>query len=68
MNTQLISKVNKGIRFLLRVTDVCSKYTWGFPLKDKKESQLLMLFQEVLNESGCKPNKTWVDKSSEFLQ
>ena len=30
------SKFNKGFRFLLRVTDIFSKYAWVFPLKDKK--------------------------------
>ena len=34
---QLISKFNKGIRFLLCVIDIFSKYAWVFPLKDKKD-------------------------------
>ena len=33
---QLLSKYNKGIRFLLCVIDIFSKYAWVFPLKDKK--------------------------------
>ena len=33
---QLISKFNKGFRFLLCVIDIFSKYTWVAPLKDKK--------------------------------
>ena len=33
---QLISKFDKGFRFLLCVTDIFIKYTWVFPLKDKK--------------------------------
>ena len=33
---QLISKFNKGIRFLLCVIDSYSRYAWVFPLKDKK--------------------------------
>ena len=33
---QLISKVNKGYKFLLCVIDVFSKYAWVVPLKDKK--------------------------------
>ena len=33
---QLISKFNKGIRFLLNVIDIFSKYGWVIPLKDKK--------------------------------
>ena len=33
---QLISKFNKGFKFLLYVTDIFSKYAWVVPLKDKK--------------------------------
>ena len=32
---QLLSKYNKGIRFLLCVIDIFSKYAWVVPLKDK---------------------------------
>ena len=35
-DTQLISKFNKGFRFLLCVIDIFSKYEWVGPLKDKK--------------------------------
>ena len=42
---QLISKFNKGFRFLLCVIDIYSKYAQVIPLKDKKELQLLMLFK-----------------------
>ena len=33
---QLLSKFNKGFRFLLCVLDIFSKYAWVIPLKDKK--------------------------------
>ena len=33
---QLLRKYNKGIRFLLCVIDIFSKYAWVVPLKDKK--------------------------------
>ena len=33
---QLLNKYNKGIRFLLCVIDIFSKYAWVAPLKDKK--------------------------------
>ena len=33
---QLMSKYNKGIRYLLSVIDIFSKYAWVFLLKDKK--------------------------------
>ena len=42
---QLISKFNKGFKFLLCVIDVYSKYAWVIPLKIKNELQLLILFK-----------------------
>ena len=33
---QLITKCNKGFRFLLCVINIFSKYAWVVPLKDKK--------------------------------
>ena len=54
---QLISKFNKGFRFLLCVIDTFSKYAWVDPLKDKKAVRIANGFQKVLDKSGCKPNK-----------
>ena len=34
---QLLSRYNKGIRFLLCVIDIFSKYAWVVPLKDQKK-------------------------------
>ena len=42
---QLISKCNKGIKYLLCVIDLFSKYAWVAPLKEKKEYVLLMHFR-----------------------
>ena len=63
---QLLSKYNKGIRFLLCVIDIFSKYAWGVPLKDKKGVSIVTAFQGVLKQSNRKSNKIWVDKGSEF--
>ena len=41
---QLISKFNKGIRFLLCVIDIFCKYAWVIPLKDKKDSTITNAF------------------------
>ena len=41
---QVISKYNKGIRFLLKVIDLFSKYPWAFPLKDKKGVTIINAF------------------------
>ena len=58
---QLITKFNKGICFLLCVTDVFSKCAWVIPLKDKRGIKVTNAFQKLLDESNCKPNKSWVD-------
>ena len=63
---QLLSKYNKGIRFLLCVIDIFSKYAWVVPLKDKKGISIVIAFQSILKQSNRKPNKIWVDKGSEF--
>ena len=63
---QLLSKYNKGIRFLLCVIDIFSKYAWVVPLKDKKGITTFKAFQSILKQSNKKPNKIWVDKGSEF--
>ena len=63
---QLISKFNKGIRFLLCVIDIFSKYAWVVPLKGRKGITIVNVFKKILNNSKRKPNKIWVDKGSEF--
>ena len=63
---QLLSRHNKGIRFLLCVIDLFSKYAWVVPLKDKKGISVVTAFQSILKQSNRKPNKIWVDKGSEF--
>ena len=63
---QLISKFNKGFRFLLCVIDIFSKYAWVILLKDKKGINIINAFQKILKESNRKPNKIWVDKGSGF--
>ena len=61
---QLISKFNKGFRFLLCVVDIFSKYAWVVSLKDK--NSVSIAFQKILDDSNEKPKKIWVDKGSEF--
>ena len=63
---QLISKFNKGFRFLLCVIDIFSKYAWVVPLKDKKGVSIVDAFQKILDDPNKKPNIIWVDKGIEF--
>ena len=62
---QLLSKYNKGIKYLLCAIDIFSKYAWVVPLKDKKGTSIVIAFQKIISQ-GRKPNKIWVDQGSEF--
>ena len=61
---QLISKHNKGIKYLLYVIDGFSKYAWVFPLKNKKGTTIANALEKFLDSSKRKPNK--IDHASEF--
>ena len=69
---QLISKYNKGIRYLLCVIDLFSRYAWVIPLKNKKGESIVEGFENILDDSGNakhsnrKPKIIWVDHGSEF--
>ena len=65
-DTKLLSKQNKGIKYLLCVIDLFSKYTFVVPLKDKKGFSVTNAFSKIIKQSGRKPNKIWVDQGSEF--
>ena len=49
-DTQLISKHNKGIRYLLCVINLFSKYAWVFPLKGKKGMSIVNAFQSIFKK------------------
>ena len=63
---QLISKYNKGIRYLLCAIDLFSKRAWVVPLKDKKGVSIINAFQSILDGSKRKASKIWVEQGSEF--
>ena len=63
---QKFSKWNKGIKYLLMVIDVFSKYGQIRGLKDKKTETLSKAFDDILR-SGPKPKMLWTDKGSEFI-
>ena len=60
---QLISKFNKGFRFLLCVIDIFSKYSRVVPLKDKKGISIVNGFQKILKESNRIQAKSKVRKT-----
>ena len=63
---QLLSRKNKGIRYLLCVVDLFSRYAFVIPLKSKTGSAVVDAFEEILNKTGRKSNKIWVDQGKEL--
>ena len=63
---QLISKHNKGIRYLLCAIDLFSEHAFVAPLKDKKGITIVNALQSIRNSSKRKSNKICVDLGSEF--
>ena len=50
----LISKFNKGFRFLLCAIDIFRKYAWVVSLKDKNGISIVNAFQSILKDSNRK--------------
>ena len=65
-NMQSLSRKNKGIKYLLCVIDLYSKYAFVIPLKDKKGISIVNAFNKITKQSERKPNKIWVDQGGEF--
>ena len=62
---QSLSRKNKGIKYLLSVIDLYSKYAFVIPLKDKKGISILNAFNKI-KQYNRKPNKIWLDQGGEF--
>ena len=60
-----LSKYNKGNKYLLCAIDLFSKYAWVVPIKNKKVTSIVNVFQIIISK-GRKPNKIWVDEGGEF--
>ena len=63
-----LSSKNRGVKYLLCVIDVFTKYGWVKPVKDKKAKTVIFGFIEIVNESNVKPNKLWVGQGREFYK
>lgn len=66
VDTSAFAKDNKGVKFLLSIIDVFSKYGWLVPLSDKKGVTVNQAFATVFKNSGRTPKKLWTDKGTEF--
>jgi len=59
---------NRGIKYLLTVIDVLSKFAWVAPLKNKTASEVAKGFESIISSSGHrKPWRLFTDRGKEFL-
>ena len=64
MDMRAFSTDNNGIKYLLTVFDIFSKFVWIIPLKRKTGQVVENAFSRILKER--RPSKFWVDKGREF--
>ena len=64
VDMQAFSKFNKGVKYLLMIIDVLSKYGWIIPLKTKTGLEVSKALKSVFKIR--KPKLLWVDKGKEF--
>ena len=64
IDMQAFSKFNRGVKYLLAVIDIFSKYGWLVPLKNKTGKAVANALKEIFAER--RPTKMWVDKGKEF--
>ena len=65
VEVQLLAKYNRGMRYLLTVLDVLSKYAWVQPLKAKTGVALVQAFDKIVKH-GRQPNRLQTDRGKEF--
>ena len=65
VDMQAFSKDNNGVKYLLTVIDVFSKYGWMIPLKTKTGVEVAGALKEIFKQR--KPGLLWTDKGLEFF-
>ena len=64
VDMKAFAKYNKGVKYLLTVLDVFSKYGWIAPLKTKTGVEVANALRQIFKER--KPEILWVDKGKEL--
>ena len=65
---QTLSRQNGGMRYLLTVIDVFSKFAWAAPVKTKHAAAETAAFRQILEQAEPRrPNRLQTDKGKEFF-
>ena len=65
VDMQKYSRMNKGYKYIFTNIDIFSKYSWSFPLKSKKISDIKQFFQKIFKDR--KPKFIWSDEKATFF-
>lgn len=60
------AEINNGLRYIMVIEDIFSRYAWTIPLKSKDSKTTLDALKSVLSKYTQKPNLIHADKGSEF--
>ena len=60
------SKLNKGIKYLMCIIDVYSRYAFVYPLKNKTTIETSKYLNEWLNKINHKVSNVNIDDGNEF--
>ena len=66
VDMQPYSKSNRGMRYILTVIDVYSKYAWAEAIKKKTGAEVVKAFDRIVTSSGREPRFLQTDQGTEF--
>lgn len=64
-DVSLLSRQNRGYRYILTVIDIFSRYAWSRPLKTKRGDEVAAAFKNIFEE-GRIPKRIQTDQGKEF--
>ena len=59
-------EANKGLKYLLCIIDVFTKFVYLYPLKSITCEDVIICFEDLFRKCGKLPKKIYTDKGSEF--
>lgn len=60
------SPQNDGVKYLLCIIDIFSRFAWVVPMLDKFQTTITPAFEQVLFDSGRKPDRLRTDAATDF--
>ena len=60
------ASLNNGMRYILTVIDIFSRYAWAEPIAAKSGQNIVNAFRKIFQKSGRKPLKLQTDQGKEF--